>query len=262
MSEADRKRFLGLMERCCQIARLLPAVEDIDPDDGAALAEAKVVLAELSKVQSENGQPNRASGDHLRMHRPVAAVPGVAHLVPSVAPLAHTSETRASSSAQRTVSVPVTTRRACAGPGSPFGPGGPAGPAGPAAPCGPSAPAGPAGPCGPGAGWPHPATASVMMRTEMLNSCRIGRPSGINGSLPQPSERSQETNSVVAAGRGHSDRRRCALSTGHSEFCVACAPRSRPFQRRRRCCVTGTERHDPQAAHARIGAPRTESDHA
>jgi hypothetical protein len=174
-----------------------------------------------------------ASGDHLRMHRPVAAVPGVAHLVPSVAPLAHTNEIRASSSAQRTVSVPVTTRRACADPGSPLGPGGPAGPCGPCAPggpagpcgpcapggpaapcgpsappgpagpcgpslppgpagpcgpcapggpagpCGPSAPPGPAGPCGPDAGWPHPATASVMMRTEMLTS-RIGRPSGID----------------------------------------------------------------------------------
>ena len=169
------------------------------------------------------------SGDHLRIQRPVAAVPGVAHLVPSVAPLAHTNEIRASSSAQRTVSVPVTTRRACADPGSPFGPGGPAGPCepcapggpagpggpcapggpagpcgpsappgpagpcgpslppgpagpcgpcapgGPAGPCGPSLPPGPAGPCGPDAGWPHPATARVMMmRTEMLTS-RMGR---------------------------------------------------------------------------------------
>jgi len=147
------------------------------------------------------------------MHRPVAAVPGVAHLVPSVAPLAHTNEIRASSSAQRTVSVPVTTRRACAEPGSPFGPGGPAGPCGPCAPggpagpCGPSAPPGPAGPCGPDAGWPHPATASVMMRTEILTS-RIVRPSGIDGSLPPPSEPSQETDAVVAAGGGHASRLR------------------------------------------------------
>ena len=178
-------------------------------------------------------------------------------MVPSVAPLAHTNEISASSSAQRTVSVPVTTRRACAGPGSPFGPGGPAGPCGPCAPagpagpcgpcapggpagpggpsappgpagpsgpslppgpagpCGPCAPGGPAGPCGPSAppgpagpcgpcdvGWPHPATASVMMRTAILNSCRIGRPSSIDGSLPPPSERSQETDAVVAAGWG------------------------------------------------------------
>ena len=66
------------------------------------------------------------------MHTPVAAVPGVAHLVPSVAPLAHTNETKASSSPQRTVSVPVTRRKAGAGAGSPFGPGGPAEPGGPA----------------------------------------------------------------------------------------------------------------------------------
>jgi hypothetical protein len=90
------------------------------------------------------------SGDHLRMHTPVAAVPGVAHLVPSVAPLAHSNEIRASSSAQRTVSVPVRTRRA--GPGSAFGPGGPAGPGGP---CAPGGPAGPCGPCAPG-GHPLP----------------------------------------------------------------------------------------------------------
>jgi hypothetical protein len=54
------------------------------------------------------------------MHTPVAAVPGVAHLVPSVAPLAHTNETKASSSPQRTVSVPVTRRKGGAGAGSPL----------------------------------------------------------------------------------------------------------------------------------------------
>jgi hypothetical protein len=161
------------------------------------------------------------------MHTPVAAAPGVAHLVPSVAPLAHSNEIRASSSAQRTVSVPVTTRRACAGPGSAFGPGGPAGPGGPCAPggpaapcgpcapggpagpcgpsappgpagpCGPSLPPGPAGPCGPDAGWPHPATASATMRTETLNSLRIGRPFGIDASLVSASEDSQETMETV-----------------------------------------------------------------
>jgi hypothetical protein len=40
--------------------------------------------------------------DHLRTQSAVAAVPGVAHFEPSVAPLAQTSETRSSSSAQRT----------------------------------------------------------------------------------------------------------------------------------------------------------------
>src|SRR4030095_3893982 len=112
------------------------------------VVKSAVGFADLCKTLAS------ASGDHLRMHRPVAAVPGVAHLVPSVAPLAHTNEIRASSSAQRTVSVPVTKRRACVDPGSPFGPGGPAGPCepcapgGPAGPCGPCAPGGPAGPCG------------------------------------------------------------------------------------------------------------------
>jgi hypothetical protein len=123
------------------------------------------------------------------MHTPVAAVPGVAHLVPSVAPLAHTNETKASSSPQRTVSVPVTRRKGGAGAGSPFGPGGPAepggpaspcgpcAPAGPAGPCGPCAPAGPAGPCGPGTGWPHPPTANIVRKARQFKSCRIGKPS-------------------------------------------------------------------------------------
>ena len=62
------------------------------------------------------------------MQTPVAAVPGVAHLVPSVAPLAHTNETIASLSPQRTVSLPVTRPKAGAGPGSPFGPEGPEAP--------------------------------------------------------------------------------------------------------------------------------------
>ena len=62
------------------------------------------------------------------MHRTVAVVPGTTHLVPSVRPVAHTNETRASSSAQRTVfSGPVTMRKPCMDPGSPFGPGGPGG---------------------------------------------------------------------------------------------------------------------------------------
>src|SRR5262249_16363161 len=82
-------------------------------------------------------------------HSRVAAVPGVAHFAPSGAPLAHTSETRISSSAQCTLSVPVTTRNEDDGPGSPLGPGGPAAPGGPAGPCGPASPRWPAGPAGP-----------------------------------------------------------------------------------------------------------------
>jgi hypothetical protein len=86
---------------------------------------------------------------HLRMHSAVTAAPGVAHLVPSLAPAEHTSDTSISLSAQATVSVPVTTRSGAEGPGSPFGPGGPTGPGGPAAPCGPASPRRPAGPAGP-----------------------------------------------------------------------------------------------------------------
>ena len=53
-------------------------------------------------------------------------VPGTTHLGPSVGPVAHTNETMASPSAQRTVfSGPVTMRKPCMPPGSPFGPGGP-----------------------------------------------------------------------------------------------------------------------------------------
>src|SRR5947199_4293624 len=50
------------------------------------------------------------------------------HLAPSVAPLAQTKPASTSSSSQRTLSVPVTTRIAVAGPGSPFEPAGPARP--------------------------------------------------------------------------------------------------------------------------------------
>jgi hypothetical protein len=90
--------------------------------------------------------------DHWRTHRPVAAVPGVTHFAPSVAPLAHTKPARISPAMQLTVSDPVTMRTFGGGPGSPFGPAGPDGPAGPAAPCGPGgprSPLGPAGPCAP-----------------------------------------------------------------------------------------------------------------
>ena len=147
----------------------------------------------------------RDVANHLRMHTPVAAVPGVAHLVPSVAPLAHTSETRTSPSPQRTVSVPVTRRNDGAGPGSPFGPGGPAAPgvpagpcgpcapAGPAGPCGPCAPTGPAGPCGPGAGWPHAPIASVVRIVRQFRSCRIEGPPAMCNSLHPPITHRQET---------------------------------------------------------------------
>jgi hypothetical protein len=103
----------------------------------------------LALLNSQNSAPRRSS--HRRTHRPVAAVPGVAHFAPSVAPLAQTKPARTSLSPQRTLSAPVTTRIAGAGPASPFGPAGPAGPGGPAGPCGPGGPRSPAGPTGP---WP------------------------------------------------------------------------------------------------------------
>lgn len=52
-SEAERKRFFALMERYCQIASLLPTVEDLDADDEAEMAQVKVILAELAKVKSK-----------------------------------------------------------------------------------------------------------------------------------------------------------------------------------------------------------------
>jgi hypothetical protein len=51
----DRRKiqFLALMERYCQLGRLLPAVEDINTDDHAELAEVKTVLAEMTKTKAE-----------------------------------------------------------------------------------------------------------------------------------------------------------------------------------------------------------------
>jgi hypothetical protein len=51
----DRRKiqFLALMERYCQLGRLLPAVNDIDTDDDAELAEAKTVLAEMAKTKAQ-----------------------------------------------------------------------------------------------------------------------------------------------------------------------------------------------------------------
>jgi hypothetical protein len=137
---------------------------------------------------------------HFRVQSPVAEVPGVAHLVPSVAPLAHTNDTRTSSSSQRTVSVPVTTWNAGAGPGGPggpAGPGGPTGPRGPSAPDGPAGPTepagpgGPAGPCGPGLGSLHPTAARVVMIAEILNNFRMAGPGCKVQETPPARRRSQ-----------------------------------------------------------------------
>ena len=50
---ADRRdQFISLAERYCKLGRLLPAVEDIDTNDVGAIAEARVILQEMSKTKS------------------------------------------------------------------------------------------------------------------------------------------------------------------------------------------------------------------
>jgi hypothetical protein len=54
MSADERKaRFFSLAERYCQFGPLLPTEEGIDTDDAAAMAEAKVVLAEVARTKAE-----------------------------------------------------------------------------------------------------------------------------------------------------------------------------------------------------------------
>lgn len=61
MTETERKAcIVSLMTRYCQLGRLLeklgPRTEagfDLDMDDPAAVAEAKVVVAEMAKTQSK-----------------------------------------------------------------------------------------------------------------------------------------------------------------------------------------------------------------
>jgi hypothetical protein len=64
MDEAERKaQVLALMHRVCQLGRLLD--EDLDPSDMAAVAEAKLVIAE-GQVQAGNrraAQSASASSD-------------------------------------------------------------------------------------------------------------------------------------------------------------------------------------------------------
>ena len=45
--------FIALVERYCQLGRLLPALDDIDTDDSVELAEIKTVLLEMAKTKSE-----------------------------------------------------------------------------------------------------------------------------------------------------------------------------------------------------------------
>ena len=52
MSEAERKaQVIALMQRVCQLGRLLN--EDLDLSDMVAVAEAKLVIAEMDKANLE-----------------------------------------------------------------------------------------------------------------------------------------------------------------------------------------------------------------
>jgi hypothetical protein len=64
MTGADQSKiqFVGLMERYCQLGRLLPAAEDIDFDDEAEIPEIKTLLAEMKKTKSELDQLLRREG--------------------------------------------------------------------------------------------------------------------------------------------------------------------------------------------------------
>jgi len=55
MTGVDQRKtqFIALVERYCQLGCLLPAVEDINTDDDAALAGIKTVLAEMAKTKTE-----------------------------------------------------------------------------------------------------------------------------------------------------------------------------------------------------------------
>ncbi len=61
-TDQSKIQFVALMERYCQLGRLLPAAEDIDFDDGAEIAEIKTVLAEMKKTKSELDQLLRRGG--------------------------------------------------------------------------------------------------------------------------------------------------------------------------------------------------------
>jgi hypothetical protein len=52
--DEDRKRrYFALMERYNRLGRLLPAPDDLDADDVAAVAEARLILAEMNATQAK-----------------------------------------------------------------------------------------------------------------------------------------------------------------------------------------------------------------
>ena len=44
-------QLISLIERYCQLGRLLPAVDNIDTDDIEAIAEARLILREMSQTK-------------------------------------------------------------------------------------------------------------------------------------------------------------------------------------------------------------------
>ncbi|MGA7085042.1 MAG: hypothetical protein WB005_17945 [Pseudolabrys sp.] len=60
--EEDRKRkYFALMERYNRLGRLLPAPDDLDTDDAAAVAEARLIIAEMNATQAK-WKPYRTGG--------------------------------------------------------------------------------------------------------------------------------------------------------------------------------------------------------
>jgi hypothetical protein len=49
----DKDAMLALMARYCDLGRLLPQPDDLDTDDAAALAETKIVLAEMQETKAK-----------------------------------------------------------------------------------------------------------------------------------------------------------------------------------------------------------------
>jgi hypothetical protein len=50
----DRKqKYFALMARYNQLGRLLPTPDDLDADDAAAVAEARLILAEMNATQAK-----------------------------------------------------------------------------------------------------------------------------------------------------------------------------------------------------------------
>ena len=50
----ERKRkYFALMERFNQLGRLLPAPGDLDPDDATAVAEVRLIIAEMNATQAK-----------------------------------------------------------------------------------------------------------------------------------------------------------------------------------------------------------------